>query len=195
MVNQLFRQIGNFQKKAGVASAFGVVLYTDEHPMIRKVVEDDQLCEALNSLSGSRWVLFAARAKRRTQTYPKMKPGQIGMLYLMWQEPKENEKLLEALGMHSTENLPCLLVLFPDDDGQVYVHNIQLNGASRDSAYESLSRSVKAVTEAIEEVLPENIKNAEGVHAAVGLRLQTERQWTVVRRVLPFLVWAKRLLV
>jgi len=183
----LFERIGKFQLEPRLASAYGVVLYTEAHPFVHKLVADNVYCKALNAISGDRWVLFASRAKAGRFGYPKFGPDQMGMMVMMWHEPAENRQLLEELQIESTENLPCLLVLFPDSNGEAFVHTIKIEGKSEAETFESLSQSVKAITQAIKDVSDDNLKNAEGVHAAVGLRLQTLKQWNMVRKALPFI--------
>jgi len=175
-----------------VVAAYGVVLYTNIHPHIHKVVEDNDYCKALNELSGDRWVLFAVRAKPGHETFPKPRPGTTGLLTVIWHEPEENRRLLEALGMDSTEGLPCLLMLFPDSHGQTATLTIKLiDGASVGEAYASLKHAVELVTDAINQLRPEHLQNAEGIENAVRYHLQNERDWKILKKAISFILWAK----
>lgn len=192
-MESLFRIIRKQIPVQGQASAFGVVLLTDSHANLRKVLDDDDYCKALNEISGPKWTVFAARAKQGRTEMPKFPAGTIGVMYMRWVEPQENAELIAALGLKSTQNLPCLVVLFPDEEGSALTHAIRLNDNTPEDAFASLKEAIASVTEAIEGVLPENLKNSEGVHAAVALRLESVRQWQFVRKALPFLVWIRRL--
>ena len=192
-MESLFRIIRKQIPVQGQASAFGVVLLTDRHANLRKVLNDDDYCKALHDISGSRWTVFVARAKPGRTEIPSFPPGTIGMMYMRWVEPRENAELIAALGLNSTQSLPCLVVLFPDEDGNALTHIVRLDDKTLEEAFASLKDSIGAVTEAIDGVLPENLKNAEGIHAAVALRLESVRHWRFVKKALPFLVWVRRL--
>jgi len=192
-MSELFKKIGTFQLQPSLAAAYGVILHTDRDPFVSKVIDDNTLCRALNETSGNRWILFGARAKQGRIGYPNIPPGSMGMMVLMWQEPQENQSLLEQLHLDSTEDLPCLLILFPHGNDEAFVHKVKIEGKTVEETFDSLRNSVKAITEAIEGVIPENLKNAAGVHAAVGLRLQTEKQWAMLKKSVPFLSWVKQI--
>jgi len=174
---------------------FGVILFTDAHPNVRKVIEDNACCKALNKISGSKWTIFAARAIQGWSKMPEYPPGTFGFMYLRWHEPRENQELINVLGLDSTKDIPCLIMLFPDSKKQdeYLTCSEKLLDTSIDAAYESIRVVVSSVTEAIENVLPEILHNHEGVHAAVALKLEADRRWKFVTQQLPsFIRWVAK---
>lgn len=194
---QLFHIAKSHASAPKRAAAFGVIVFTDAHPNVRKVIEDNGYCKALNEISGSKWTIFAARAIPGWCEMPKYSPGTFGFMHLQWHEPEENQELINVLGLDSTKDLPCLIMLFPDSKKQdeYLTFSEKLVDTSIDAAYESICAVVSSVTEAIENVLPENLHNHEGVHAAVALKLEADRRWKFVTKRLPsFIGWFAKFL-
>jgi len=103
--------------------------------------------------------------------------------------PADHPPILEQLGLESKADLPCLLLLFPDEHGECLTHRIPINDASVDVAYQSLAESLALVTSAVGDLAPENWQNAEGVFSAVRFKLQSEQHLRMLKRVVPLVAW------
>ena len=103
-------------------------------------------------------------------------------------------RIRNDLGLGDEDELPCLVLIFPVKadlaTGQFegYVQKYALDpGASKDTAYNGLQKWVKDITVAIEDIKETNLKNAEGVAAAVKLRLTDVKDLELLKKHLPLL--------
>src|SRR3989442_2787330 len=93
------------QPSTGMANLYGVVVFSDAHAYIAKVLDDSRFWAALNEVSGSQWLVFATRAEAGQYVLPSPPPGTLAMLVPVWREPSANRELLEAVQLQSTEHL------------------------------------------------------------------------------------------
>lgn len=89
---------------------FGVILYTDLHANIKKVLRDQDYWSSLDELSGNNWAVFCIKPEAGRLDYADSRPGQLGLMIPVWKEPEENMSLLEEFEIDSTRDLPLLLV-------------------------------------------------------------------------------------
>lgn len=190
----IFQLTEHWKHKEGIANSFGVILYTDEHPHIKKVLADDDYWAALDKMSGPRWAVFSIRAKAGYYGLPNLRPGTLGMMIPVWKEPRENEALLREFEIKSTKELPLLFVFAQGTYGEILRHSISLDDSSIEKAYDSLKIGIKVIAEAIQDVLPENLKSAEGVHAAINLSVSNYKYWQSIKKGISFYKWIKELL-
>ena len=181
------------RSQKGLVDVFGLILFTDEHPNIKKVLRDDDYWSSLHEISGKKWAIFSIKPKKGSIGFPEIRPGQMGLMVPVWKEPKENKELLSEFGIQSTEQLP-LFVAFTHIDGKIVKSELQLSDSSIDDAYCSIKKSVAIITEAINNILPENEKNPAGTHAAVALAIDDFKKWSSLRKGVDFYVWIKGLM-
>jgi hypothetical protein len=140
-------------------------------------------------------VLIASRAApsapilRGVQRIPVLRVESKGTLSPIWRENEADLQLLGTLGIQSIDNLPCLSLFAVDETEVVAFERMALVGQSTEQAYETLRAAVQLVTEALEQIHPDNLKNAAGVCAALSMRLQSDRDWKQLRSVGPFFKW------
>ena len=103
-------------------------------------------------------------------------------------------RIRNDLGLGDEDELPCLVLIFPAKadlaTGQFegYVQKYALDpGTSKDTAYNGLQKWVKDITVAIEDIEETNLKDAEGVAAAVKLRLTDVKDLELLKKHLPLL--------
>ena len=194
-MNWLSQLVEHWSHKDGIANAFGLILYTDAHPHIKKVLADNDYWNALDKISSSRWVIFSIRAKPGHYSYPnhRLPPGAIGMMIGVWKEPDENEYLLQEFEIKSTEKLPQLIVFAKGTNGEILSQSIRLDDFSKEKAYDSLKNAIKIISKAIDDVLPENIKSAEGVYTAIDMSVSNYKQWQLIKKGVLYLKWIKDL--
>lgn len=190
----IFQFTEHWKHQEGVANAFGVILYTDKHPNIKKILMDNDYWAALDEMSGPKWAVFSIRAKSGHYTIPSFPAGTMGLMIPVWKEPSENELLLESFEIESTEKLPQLLVFAQGENGEILKHSIRLDDSSPEKAYNTLMTGIKIIAKAIEDISPENLKNPEGVYAAISLSISNHEQWQVIKKGILFCKWMVELL-
>lgn len=179
--------------KPGIANAFGIVLYTDRHVHTGKVLNDPDFWRGLDERTGDRWPVFVFKKPPGTLEKPPTKPGSLDLLVPVWKEPNENKKILKELSLKSTQD-PYLLVYSVLDDDTVLYHTVKLSEESFDAAYQSLKEALDAATTAIEDLREANLKNAEGVNAALDLTLTHLKDWKLAKKGIPLLGTLKKIL-
>ena len=159
----LLKLVAKYRSKAEIHDVFGVVLYTEEHPYVAKVLRDGDFWKALDSKSGNRWVIFSIRPQQGhsiTRMQGGGPPGTISMMRIIseWQEPSENRILLSTFEIADSGKLPLLLV-FAEVKEELLRCAFRISGKTQDETYASLERAIRAATDAIKDVTPENTKN------------------------------------
>lgn len=178
-------------------NAFAVILFTERHANIRRVLHDSLYWDALNDISGDRWMIFVTMAvagQSRDPGTTNCPPGTFFHMVSEWKEPRENLQLLKDFELDSTSSLPSLLVFGEESPGQAYRMTIKLDDSSIDRAYSSLKGSIGAVTRALDDIEQNNFSNTEGVFAAIDLSVSSYRQFQWIERTLPLIKLLAKLL-
>lgn len=190
-LNQLVEQ---YRSDKDLTDIFGVILYTDAHANIIKVLSDDDYWSSFHEVSGDKWVIFSIRPKKGHYDYPEMKPGTLGLMRMIWKEPNENKPLLKEFGIKDTEKLPLLLVFTHDANGNILQQRIKIKDSSIDDAYNSIKEAITVITDAVEGINMENTKNPEGVYQAVNMAVSSYNEWRFIKNGLDFYTWIKRIM-
>jgi hypothetical protein len=177
MDNWAIELADHWKKKEDVANVFGLVLYTDVHPNIKKVLRDNDYWASLDEISGPNWPIFSIRPKQGSRGFPNFSRDSIGMMVMVWREPRENVGILQAFGLESTENLPIFVIFCKDSGGEILSRQIPLKDASVDEAYASLKAAITVGAEAVNGLLQENRKNDVGAFGAVDQAVQRHMTW------------------
>ena len=180
-------------RRGDSSNVFGVILFTQKHPNLRRVLHDRLYWDALDEVSGDRWQIFATVAAAGhwdgapdPQATPTLPDGAIFQMQQVWKEPRENKELLADFQLDDTSDLPSLLVFGESSDGEFYRLTVRLDDGSIERAFASLKGAIGAVTTALEDVRPENFSNVEGVFAAIDLSVTSYKQFSWIKRALPF---------
>lgn len=159
-----------YLSKNDIASIFGIIIYTDAHPHIKKLLADNDYWLALDEISGPAWAIFSIKPMQGYFELDKSnRQDMMSFMVKVWREPRENKELLDAFELSSTRDLPLFLVFTQDNDGDILKIKYKIEGENIDETFSSLRRIVKTVTNAINGVSSENIKNPLGVYQAVSL--------------------------
>jgi len=173
---------------------YGIIVYTDAHPHIVKVLRDTDYWDALNEIAGSKWVIFSVKPVTGAYEDPPPGGGLVRELVSVWKEPAENKALLEEFQLSSTERLPLLLVFTQSDAGEILKLTLELDDLSVERAFTSLKSAIALVTSAVDNISAANLHNAEGVFRAVEMRVDQLRQWHVLKKGVNIFLWIKGLL-
>ncbi len=190
-MNWVIDSIRSYRDRPGEADVFGVILYTEAHPHIIKLLNDDVYWKALSELSGPRWAVFAIRASQGTLVSPRVLDGSFGFLVPVWKEPTENEELLDFFEIGSSKNLPLLLIFTMGHDGEVLKNEIKLNDFSVEVAFDSIKDALVLVADSLQKIDNDNLKNTYGVYAALSLAVTHHRDWKRVRAGTRIWQWLK----
>ena len=173
---------------------YGFIIYTDQNPYVVKVLQDEEFWNALNSISGSNWPIFAVRPLRKgkyvTQGVGK---NSIGFRVSTWKEPNENLQVLRDFGLTSTEQLPLFVAFMWDDNDELNEVAIQIRGKDKDSTYHSLEEIVKVITRAENAVLPEykqsvNVfRNVKTALESLEFKYKAIQRGKIAKRIADFL--------
>lgn len=179
----LLRLIELHGQRQDVHDVFGLILFTEAHPFVKKVLRDDDLWAALDRVSGTRWPIFTLRPKPgRYSPAPSSAFALNSLIQLpeVWIEPPENQLALEELGVADTSRLPLLLIFTQLRTGAIGQICWQFeSGDSVESCYKSLSAVIESARSAIDQVTSANIKNNDEI---LELMRTAHLQYRLIKR-------------
>jgi hypothetical protein len=170
-----------YHNSEGVASVYGVIMYTDVHAHVKKVLADEDYWKSLDLASGERWAVFAVRAIQGTSRLPDTPRSNLSFLVPIWEEPTANAQLLDDLELADTKALPSLIVFIFDNNHEVIRSILPIEEESLENAYTSIKRNLQVVAEALAMVSQENLRNAEGLNNAVGGAIGNYKSWKMIK--------------
>ena len=192
----LWQRIGAARDDAAQVAAFGLVLYSRADVYLRKVLDDTDHTAALDALSGPRWTVYFSRIGVNppltglASAAPAIRAADIVQQRLR-ESPNRAEQeptasLLQALDLE-LDDLPCLLVFVPLDEDRAAVRQWPLDADSLEQAATSLRTAISEVTQVFERIALDNLKQPEGLLAALDLHRTAARQRRFLGRVLSIL--------
>lgn len=135
---------------------YGFILYTEKDPYVAKVLRDEDFWNALDSISGANWPIFAVRPLREGHyKMPSTSGNVVSYMMPIWDEPKCNMPVLHDFGMKDSENLPLFMAFMWDDQDELNQIAISITGNNVDSVYHSIEEIVKTITKVEEDVEPQ----------------------------------------
>jgi hypothetical protein len=135
---------------------YGFILYTEKDPYVAKVLRDADFWNALDSISGANWPIFAVRPLSEGQyKMPSSSGKAISYMVPTWDEPRANMPVLHDFGMKDSENLPLFVAFMWDDQDELNQISISITGNDVDSVYHSIEDIVKAITKVENDVEPQ----------------------------------------
>lgn len=185
--------VEEFRKKSEMVDLFGVVLYTNEHAHIVKVLRDEDYWSSFDDISGRNFAVFSIRPKKGHIESPKFRSGIQGLMYAVWEEPNENLPILSEFCIENTSKLP-LFIVFTHIDGEIAKLEFRLKDTSQEEAYASFKTALTIVRSALDQIKKENTKNAPGVFAAVAQAYDGYKTFEFVKKGINFYTWVKGLM-
>jgi len=162
----------NYVPKEGSVPVFGIILYTNAHANIKKILRDADYWAALDEISGPKWPVFSIRALKGKYEYPTPPPGVRAMMLPVWKEPRENLTLLNLFKLKNTENFPCLAIFTISEKEEVDRIIISLNDKSPDSAFNRLREIMTLISKAIDGVKKENLSDGHVILSTINNSLK-----------------------
>jgi hypothetical protein len=192
-MNWLTDLVHDYRSQDEMFDIFGIILYSDSHAHVKKLLRDEDYWTSLHEVSGEDFAVFAIRPKPGHYETPSPPPGMLAWLVPVWKEPAENKALLEEFGLSDTEKMPLLLVLTHVGE-EIAKLEFALDDASQESAYRSVKDALGIVRSALDGIDRSNLKNAAGVFAATALAYEHHKRFDLVRKAIGYYTWAKGLL-
>jgi hypothetical protein len=193
--NPLNKLVERYQSRTNVHNVFGLILFTTEHPHLIKVLRDDDYWNALHAKSGPRWPIFSIRPKegKVVTRFPESHQGMMTFMVPIreWHEPGQNQKILEALEIENTSELPLMMVFAQGPKGEVLRVVFKITGGSAEECYESVSTAVDVVADAVKNVAEENIKNTYEVFNLMESALNQHILFQRIQQGVSFAEWVK----
>jgi len=193
-MNWLNDLVEQCRSKEELTDIFGIILYTDAHANINKVLSDHEYWSAFHEISGKNWVIFSIKTKKGYYGTPDLKPGQMGLMFPVWKEPNDNKPLLKEFELRDTEDLPQLLVFTHGAEGEILKQSLKIDDTSVETAYNSIKKVIEVVTNAVENISPENRRISDGVFQAVDRAVSSHKEWELIKKGLNFYTWLKGLM-
>lgn len=188
-INWLFKLTNKHEPRLREADIYGVILYSQGNPHVKMLLDDDDYWKALDEWSGPQWAIFATRVEKGTIGWPDSPPGFMSYMVSVWKEPLANKILLEAFEIESTQELPILLVFAKTDTGEILKRAINITESSVEEAALSLKQTMATVSNALQNVTDENLRNTLGVYSAISLALDHANSWQTLKR--SFKLWQR----
>lgn len=187
----LWQRIGAARNDATQVGAFGLILYSRADVYLRKLLDDGDYVAALDAVSGTRWTVFYSRVGSHAGP---VAGGPVRPHYLQESpdrpEQEPSDALLDAFGLQP-QDVPCLLVFVPLDDDQAYVRHLRLQAGSLEDAFASLREAIGTLTEVFDDIDAAHVHDAQGLIAALDLRLVNDRHRRLAARMLKLVQWLR----
>ena len=120
---------------------FGLILFTESHPNVIKMLQDRIYYMALDSTSGDDICVFATMLFPANFAYPTPPPGMFGKMKPIWVEPSANLKILSWFNIDDRKSLPVLVIFSTFDDTihwEIYPIKHEKPGRIFDSVHSAL---------------------------------------------------------
>lgn len=161
-------------------NVFGLILFTNEHPHIIKVLRDDDYWRQFDSLSGECFTVFSARPAQGRYQSRAESHGTLGKMRMVWQEPSENEELLTTFGLDNTKDLPAFLVFARLQNDEVAQCSLSLTDLSEEAAHQRLKEVIAILADAANRIAEEYRMNTEDVFNAFSQQIREFKQREVL---------------
>lgn len=172
MVDILERNIKEIMNASNIKT-FGFIVYNEENPTLIKLLRDDDNWNALDKISGEKFYIFAVKPKKGSKEFLKYPDGMLGFMVPVWQEPKDNNKLLEIFDITSTQKLPLFFV-FTKVGPYLLKHSIKINENSVDDAFNQLKSIFYKIDDISKKIHNEYSEHPAQVHDKIAEILQKE---------------------
>jgi hypothetical protein len=166
----------NYVPQGETLPVFGIIVYTDAHPNVKKILRDEAYWAALDEISGPKWPIFSIRAAQGEYraAYRASTQGSetYAMLIPVWEEPARNKELLEHFELEDTRQLPSLVVFTIGGEDELTRTSVPLSDESPEAAFNRLREVLSMTARAIDGIAEENRSDREGILTAIDFRLR-----------------------
>ncbi len=169
---------------SNLSRIYGFILYTEKDPYVAKVLRDEDFWNALDSISGVNWPIFAVRplVKGHYGLPSYMKSSCVHYMVPTWDEPHKNMPVINDFGLKDTEKLPLFVAFMWDDNDELNQVAIPITGNDVDTVFHSIEEIVKVITKAEASVLPQYKRTVNVFRNIVAELDALQFRHTVIRR-------------
>lgn len=137
---------------------FGMLLFTDAHPHIIKMLRDPDYYSALDMITGDNIALFSTMVFHGEFEYPSPPSEMFAKVLPVWKEPIQNMKVLPWFDIRESRVLP-ILVVFCHNDGNIYFQKHAIKAESSHDCFNNINKILSRISEVINQV-----KGADGIN-------------------------------
>ena len=165
-----------------------IILYTDKHPHVKKCLLDKDYWDSLSERSGVNWSIYAVKPTQGGYRFPENKGNLMQMMVMIWEEPKDNEPLIDLLGLNDTKDLP-LIYFFKLSDNEIIEDDIciKIEGNSEQEVYNDLENIINKVSKKTfdEDFSFDKIKNSIKTTKIVRIVKRTAKVLSDINSLIP----------
>ena len=176
--------------QSDITRIYGIILYSDRNPYVKKVLRDVDFWTALDEISGIRWPIFAVRPQNPESTSTQHRRARMMNI---GSSPQSNTLLLKDFGIEDAKVLPLFVAFIWDNEGVLRQVHVPIEGNDVDSVYHSLETTVKTIAEAEDNILNEN-KGTIYVYREVKSSLEAQKTIASLRKTLSAVKQLKELI-
>ena len=152
------------------ALAFAFVMYDVGSPEVAKLLRDTDYWNALDALAGNLLTVFTV------QVAPNAPESEMrGMVRLSAAAVGDWEGLLEVHFGITSPQLPAVLFFQTDEGGVLDSYLVRVAGDTVETAFQNIRQVLRAATESVEQVRPENRDNTAEIFNLIKGRLRSDR--------------------
>ena len=147
------------------SNIYGFILFTEEHPYVKKVLRDEDFWSEFNVKSGANWPIFSVKPleKKVVSPFPSGSSNSISMMIMASKETKYNNMALRFFNLNDSEDdLPCMIIFALDENNKeiAYQRTYKIKGKTVDEVHQSILSVIESVAD-VEKVIREN--NTQGI--------------------------------
>ena len=140
--NKMINELYNLTKINSQYSLYSILMFTNAHPHVIKLLKDQEYYKALDEITGPEIALFYTCLIQGYYETPKLPPGRLGFLVPIWKEPSANKKLLSLFDMSDSRELPCIIT-FLFESGKIHYTKSKIDNQSTQETFNSIDRILK----------------------------------------------------
>ena len=140
--------------KLNSSRLYGIILYTSADAYVVKMLRDDAFWNAIDSISGSNWPVFAAKP-------PSDKSCSTNKNSSIPREPEDISSFLESFSIDDFKDLPCFVTFIWDDNDELQSIAVPIKGNNENATFDSIKKIVEIISEVEKQVEPQYKQNVE----------------------------------
>ena len=171
---------------------FGLILFTDEHPHVVKVLRDDDYWTRFDAITGDNFAVFSAKPLPGTNHCSDPPPGKFAMMLSVWHEPAENKELLSTFHIDNTKKLPKFVVFAQMPDDSILQCSLPLTDETEAAAYKRLNEVITEVSNAAKGIADEYRGDTESVFNAFSMQVREFKERETLIKVVKWMPFINR---
>lgn len=181
MIDILETDIAEIERSASIKT-FGLIVYNDENPNIIRLLRDEDNWRALSKASGEKFYIFSVKPKKGSMEFPPVREDIMGLMVKIWQEPADNDQLLQQLEIESTKELPLFFV-FTKVGSHLLHKSMKIDESNVDVAFNQLKEIFYKIRDVSNKIHLQYKEHDAQVHDKISEVLQKHNAWKKIKTV------------